>query len=108
QSECVARRELPRRARLIIPVADRNVRADGAENGSWISVTAGHERAASPIRERGFEQRSRIDQAEVGLAAWRASRLSRLAHDDATRGAAVARGRRARKQVHPFDQPGMN
>ena len=96
--------DAPRRARLVVPVVDRHVGCDRAEDRARVSVAPSGEHGESAVVDRRLYERTRIEDAEVGFTVPRGRWLARLTRDRRAREPSVARRRGARIEVDVIDE----
>ena len=96
--------DAPGRARLVVPVVERHVGRDRAEDGARVSVAPGGEHGESAVVDRRLYERTRIDDAEVGFTVPRGRGLARLTRDGRAREPSVAGRRGARIEVDMIDE----
>ena len=94
----------PRGSCLVVPIVDRHVGCDCAEDGARVSVAPGGEHGEPAIVDGRLDERTRIEDAEVGFTVPRGRRLARLTRDRGARESSVARRRGARIEVDVLDE----
>jgi hypothetical protein len=69
RADLIVRREPVAQPALIVPIVERDLRRDERENGGRVRVPPARERVAAAARERGLDERPRVDEAYVGVGA---------------------------------------